>query len=168
MLNKFAKGFTILEMLIYIFCLFLLTLIFFSIANLYINIRSNIGLLRSKLEVFIACNILFQNIRKASDFKFFKVIQRDNLVYSKVDLDNNLNNGVDIGWLVKSNNLYKCAGKYNINDNIWIKKRVSLISQNIKFIDFKRSLNLLNIIFKMSNFEDKYEIFVLPRLGIVF
>ncbi len=154
------KGFTLFETLVYITCLALFALGFISVTSLYINIKSNISLLRYKINVLIGINTLIDDIRKAPDIKSFKFIDKNNLIYRKSDLD--------IGWILSCNNLYKYIGQYS--NNSWVKKRKNLVLQNIESIDFKYNKNILSIRVSSSEFKNSYcdyQVFVLPRSGIL-
>lgn len=150
------EGFTLIESLIYVFCLISFTLVFISIVNLYINIKDNISLINYKLQIFTAAEILKDYLRRAPKFKYFKSIERNSLIYKDSDLD--------VGFIVNSNNLYKYKGRY-INKK-WRKKRSSLIAQNINYIDFKVEKDIL--IVDILDFKNNiYRFFILNRSGVI-
>lgn len=157
----YNKGFTLLESLIYISCLSLFALVFFAMVNLFINTKFSLSLLRSKAEIIVGINLLLKDIIKAPNITSFKSIGKNKLIYKDFDLD------LDIGWIVKSGNLYKYIGRYSIDSDYWIKKRSNLILQNLESIDFKYNKDILNILIVPKGFKSVYQVFVLPRAGLI-
>lgn len=158
------RAFTLIETLIYIWAIMLLSLVFISMMNYYLNLKLSIVNIHSEVEIIVGFKLLLEDVKNVSSYnEDLKLIEENSLIFK---YKNNY-----YQWVVISGRLYKIIGK-RFKNKSWVKRRSNLVAQNIKSLkfDFVKDLNnkIIGInVFLESVKNKKYYGFVCLNNGIV-
>lgn len=122
-MKKLQRGFSLIEFLIY----FLITQVFLFISMHWsalqvLSIKNQMHTCMRSMGLYAAHDVLINEVRTIDTNKIFT---SDNFFVWR-------HSGVDIGWELDENKLFRCEGIYDYDEHTWTSRRKNLVADSIK------------------------------------